>query len=67
MNCRKAFSIFSADPLGFNSQLSKRTDDLLAKKSTLPGGDLQSKKTPIYIEELTLSKFIEDYLDFICI
>ena len=40
LNRRKAFSIFSADPLGFNSQLSKRTDDLLPKKSSLPGADL---------------------------
>lgn len=26
--------------------------------------NLNNKKTPIYIEELLLSKFIEDYLDF---
>ena len=65
-NRRKAFSIFSAEPLGFKSQ-DGRPDGLLAKKSSLPGADLQQKKTPIYIEELTLSKFIEDYLDFICI
>ena len=66
-NRRKAFSIFSAEPLAFKSQDSARPDVLLPKKSSFPGADLTQKKTPIYIEELTLSKFIEDYLDFICI
>ena len=62
-NRRKAYSIFSAVPEGFMAQTSSR-GDMLTSKNSVEG---RKTKTPIYIEELTMSKFIEDYLDFLCI
>ena len=63
-NLKKVYSILLTNPDAVLGKLSTSISNETKFELRRDESFLNQKRTPIYIEELALSRLIEDYLDF---